>query len=117
MLTDIFILGATGFVGAATVQAALEMGLSVGARARTEAQTQQLRRRGVQVTTPPHIPATKVVIDLIQPKPPARLSEAALAQAARYRRDITRTLLPSLPRGALFFLVSGTDDFEGGVVA
>src|SRR5437763_6340118 len=117
MLTDVFLLGATGFVGDATVGAALEAGLSVGAWARTEAQAQVLRRRGVQVTAPPQIPPTKVVVDLIQPKLPDRLSEAALARAARYRVDVTRSVLPALPRGALLFSVSGTDDFEGAIVS
>jgi nucleoside-diphosphate-sugar epimerase len=117
MLTDIFILGATGFVGGATVDAALDAGLSVGAWARTEAQAQQLRRRGVQVIAPPQIPNTKVVIDLIQPKLPERLTEAALARAARARVDVTRSVLPALPRGALLFSISGTDDFEDEIVS
>lgn len=117
MLTDMFILGASGFVGSATVDAALEAGLSLGAWARTEAQAQQLRRRGVQVTAPPQIPNTKVVIDLIQPKLPARLSESALARAAQLRVDVTRAVLPALPRGALLFSVSGTDDFEDETVS
>ena len=42
MLTDVFVLGASGFVGGAVVDAALEAGLSVGAWARTEAQAQKL---------------------------------------------------------------------------
>jgi len=117
MLTDLFVLGASGFVGGATVDAAVQAGLAVGAWARTDAQAESLRRRGVQVAAPPQIPPTKVVIDLIQPKLPARLSEAALARAARYRVDVTRSVLPALPRDALLFSVSGTDDFEGGTVS
>lgn len=116
MLTDVVVLGASGFVGSATVDAALEAGLSVGAWARTEAQAERLRRRGVQVTAPPHIPVAKVVIDLTQPKLLGRLTEATFARAARYRVDITRSVLPEL-RGALLFSVSGTDDFEGGIVS
>jgi nucleoside-diphosphate-sugar epimerase len=114
---DVFVLGATGFVGSATIEAALEAGLSVGAWARTEAQAEALRKRGVQVGAPPHIPPAKVVIDLIQPKLPRRLGESAFVRAARYRVDVTRSVLPALPRGALYFLVSGTDDFEQGVVS
>src|SRR4051812_10736899 len=117
MLTDVFILGATGFVGSAAVEASLEAGVSVGAWARTEAQAQQLRRRGVQVYAPPQIPPAKVVIDLVQPRLPKRLGEQALARTARYRVDFTRSVLPALPRGALYFLVSGTDDFERGTVS
>jgi nucleoside-diphosphate-sugar epimerase len=117
MLTDVFVLGATGFVGSATVAAALEAGLTVGAWARTDAQAQALRRRGVQVTAPTQIPATKVVIDLIQPALPRRLTNAALARAARYRVDVTRSVLPALPAGALLFSISGTDDFQGDLVS
>ncbi len=114
---DVFVLGATGFVGGATIDAALDAGLSVGAWARSEAQAQLLRRRGVVVTPPPQIPAAKVVIDLVQPKLPARLTEAALAEAARYRVEMTRGVLSALPAGALLFQVSGTDDFEPGVIS
>lgn len=117
MLTDLFILGASGFVGAATVEAALDAGLSVGAWARTEAQARQLRNRGVLVTAPPHIPNAKVVIDLVQPKLPERLTEAAMASAARARVGVTREVLQKLPRGALLFSVSGTDDFEDELVS
>jgi nucleoside-diphosphate-sugar epimerase len=114
---DVFILGATGFVGSATVEAALAAGLSVGAWARSERQAEQLRRRGVVVTAPPQIPAAKVVIDLVQPKLPERLTEAAMAEAARYRVETTRDVLKALPADALLFSVSGTDDFERGVVS
>jgi nucleoside-diphosphate-sugar epimerase len=117
MLTDVFVLGASGFVGSATVAAALEAGLSVGAWARTETQAQRLRKLGVQVSRPPEIPTTKVVIDLVQPKLPSRLSSAALTRAARYRVDVTRSMLPALPKGALLFSVSGTDDFEGEIIS
>ena len=116
MLTDVFVLGATGFVGSAAVEAALAAGLTVGAWARTDDQARSLRRRGVQVTSPPEIPAAKVVIDLIQPKLPRRLGERAFVRASRYRVDTTRSVLAALPQGALYFLVSGTDDFERGVV-
>ena len=114
---DIFVLGATGFVGSATIDAALDAGLSVGAWARTEVPAQLLRQRGVVVTMPPHIPAAKVVIDLVQPKLPARLTESALSDAARYRVETTRGVLNALPHGALLFSVSGTDDFEPGVIS
>jgi nucleoside-diphosphate-sugar epimerase len=117
MLTDVFILGASGFVGSATIDAALEAGLSLGAWARTEAQAQRLRPRGVQVTAPPQIPVTKVVIDLVQPRLPARLSQAALTGAARYRVDFTRSMLPAVPPGAVLFLVSGIDDFDGEIIS
>lgn len=118
MLThDLFVLGASGFVGSTVVDAALRAGLKVGAWARSEAQAAALRGRGVAVSAPPSIPASRVVIDLIQPKLPARLSEAALEEAARYRVDTTRGVLRALPPGALLFSVSGTDDFEAGVVS
>src|SRR4051812_44717868 len=117
MLTDVFVLGASGFVGSATVAAALEAGLSVGAWARTETQAERLRKLGVQVSPPPEIPTTKVVIDLVQPKLPPRLTSAALTRAARYRVEVTRSILPALPKGALLFSVSGTDDFEGEIIS
>ncbi|HXK16798.1 MAG TPA: NAD(P)-dependent oxidoreductase [Polyangiaceae bacterium] len=114
---DVFILGATGFVGGATLDAALSAGLSVGAWARSDAQAELLRRRGVVVTAPPQIPAARVVIDLVQPKLPARLTESALAEAARYRVEMTRGALSALPADALLFSVSGTDDFEPGIIS
>lgn len=118
MLTyDLFVLGASGFVGSAVVDAALREGLKVGAWARSETQAAELRRRGVAVCAPPSIPTSKVIIDLIQPKLPERLTEAALEQAARYRVETTRGVLRALPPGALLFSVSGCDDFEGGMVS
>ena len=110
---DIFILGATGFVGGAVVDAALQAGLKVGAWARTDAQASGLRQRGVTVSSPPSIPPSKVVIDLVQPKLPERLNVAAFEQAARVRVAMTREVLRALPSNALLFSVSGTDDFEG----
>src|SRR4051794_793363 len=117
MLTDVFILGATGFVGTETVDAALRAGLKVGAWARAEAQAQLLRRKGVVVTAPSEIPAAKVVIDLVQPKLPDRLTQAVFVRAAQYRLGVTRSVLPNLPRGAMLFSVSGTDDFDDTVVS
>jgi nucleoside-diphosphate-sugar epimerase len=117
MLTDLFILGASGFVGSAVVDAAREAGLSVGAWARDDTQAERLRARGVRVTSPPEIPEAKVVVDLIQPKLPERLTESAFVKAAAYRIDTTRTVLAALPRGAMLFSVSGTDDFDDTVVS
>ena len=117
MLTDIFVLGASGFVGTAVVEATLEAGLSVGAWARSEVQAQRLRDRGVRVTSPPEIPPARVVIDLIQPKLPERLSESAFVKAAAYRRKTTRSVLAALPKQSLLLSVSGTDDFADTVVS
>lgn len=117
MLTDLFILGASGFVGSAVVEAALEAGLSVGAWARSEAQAERLRQRGVRVTSPPEIPPAAVVIDLIQPKLPERLTEATFVKAAAYRAQTTRSVLAALPKGSVLFSVSGTDDFDDTVVS
>jgi nucleoside-diphosphate-sugar epimerase len=117
MLTDVFVLGASGFVGGTVVEAALEAGLSVGAWARTDEQARSLQARGVRVNSPPEIPSAKVVIDLIQPRLPDRLTESALAKAAEYRVAATRSVLPALPRGAMLFSVSGTDDFTDVVVS
>src|SRR3954470_24171504 len=116
-ILDVFVLGATGFVGGAAVDAALNAGLSVGAWARSEPQAQALRQRGVVVTAPPHIPDAKVVIDLVQPKLPPRLTPSVMAEAARSRVETTRSVLAALPHDALLFSVSGTDDFEPGVVS
>src|SRR4051812_37645567 len=113
MLTDLFVLGASGFVGSAVVDAAVAAGASIGAWARTEEQARVLRERGVQVTAPPQIPAAKVIIDLVQPKLPQRLTEAVMIRTARERVEFTRSVVPALPKEALLFSVSGTDDFEG----
>jgi nucleoside-diphosphate-sugar epimerase len=91
--------------------------MSVGAWARNEEQARRLQARGVRVTAPPEIPRAKVVIDLIQPRLPDRLTEKALTQAAAYRVTATRSVLPALPRGAMLFSVSGTDDFDDAVVS
>src|SRR6266508_1222537 len=118
MLTyDLFILGASGFVGSAVVDAALREGLKVGAWARSEAQAAALRQRGVAVSAPPSIPASKIVIDLIQPKLPERLREAAFEKAARYRVETTREVLRALTPEAFLVSVSGVDDFEAGTVS
>jgi nucleoside-diphosphate-sugar epimerase len=118
MLTnDLFVLGGSGFVGSTVVDAALSAGLKVGAWARTEAQATALRRRGVAVCAPSTIPPSKVVIDLIQPKLPRRLGEGAFEKAARYRVETTRDVLHALPREALLFSVSGTDDFVTGTIS
>ncbi len=118
MLTyDLFILGASGFVGSTVVEAALSAGLSVGAWARTEAQANALRQRGVAVCAPSSIPRSKVVIDLIQPKLPDRLGEGAFEKAARYRVETTREVLQALPAESLLFSVSGTDDFVRGTIS
>src|SRR4051794_16617936 len=110
---DVFILGASGFVGGTVVDAALDAGLRVGAWARSEPQGAALRERGVAVSAPPFIPPSQVVIDLIQPRLPQRLRQSAFEQAARYRVEVTRSVLQSLPPEALLFSVSGTDDFAG----
>src|SRR5258705_11852188 len=107
MLTDVFILGATGFVGSAAVDAALEAGVSGGAWGRTEAQAAALRRRGVQVVASPRIPATEVVIDLIQPNLPRRLTEEALLRAAGAPAVVPPPPVPALPSGGLAFLAGG----------
>jgi nucleoside-diphosphate-sugar epimerase len=116
-VNDVFILGATGFVGGAVVDAALRAGLTVGAWARSERQAAALRERGVVVSAPPSIPPSQVVIDLIQPQLPQRLRQAAFEQAARYRVEVTRSVLQALPPQALLFSVSGTDDFAGSPVS
>lgn len=117
MLTDVFVLGASGFVGTAVVEAAAEAGLSVGAWARNEAQAARLRGRGVRVTAPGEIPDATVVIDLIQPRLPERLTESALKEVARSRVAVTRSVVSALPRRALLFSVSGVDDFADAVVS
>jgi nucleoside-diphosphate-sugar epimerase len=114
MLTnDLFILGAGGFVGSTLAREAVRAGLRVGAWARSEAQAYALRGLGVTVTAPGPIPASRVVVDLIQPKLPERLTERSFVEAAQYRVETTREVLRALPDGALLFCVSGTDDFEG----
>jgi nucleoside-diphosphate-sugar epimerase len=117
LTTDLFLLGASGFVGSTVVQAALDAGLKVGAWARTEAQADALRQRGVIVSAPSAIPRSKVVIDLIQPKLPERLGQGVFEKAARYRVATTRDVLGALPAEALLFSVSGTDDFVPGTIS
>ncbi len=115
LTTDLFILGASGFVGSATVRAALQAGLKVKALARSDANAQQLRALGAEVVRSDTIvlePA-RVVIDLIQPRLPERLTESALQRSADYRVQTTHEVvraMASLPSRPLLFSISGVDD-------
>src|SRR5262249_33319296 len=63
------------------------------------------------------IRGASVVIDVVQPRLPERLSESVMARVADYRVAVTRSVLATLPPGALLFSVSGTDDFEDVMVS
>lgn len=126
MNNSLLVLGATGFVGRATVQEALRAGWHVKALVRSPDNEHQVRRWGAQavagLATEPSgwaddLRGCAVVVDLIQPRLPARIRQKDIQRVAGERMVITERLLATL--GALpaserpmFFSVSGLDDLE-----
>ncbi len=121
-----FILGATSLVGRETVTEAQRAGWHVKAIARSPENERQLLLLGAQpVPGTPADPAAwaaelrgcTVVIDLIQPRLPTRISIPAIRAVAAERLSLTENLLAVLERmpaseRPLFLSVSGLDDLE-----
>lgn len=104
-MNKVFVLGAGGFIGRQVVMAASERGLEVAALCRSEEQARSLREIGAtpvmgDVRASEHwaeqLAGTSIVLDLIQPRLPARLGNAALRRVAAERLDATRSLLRAL---------------------
>ena len=122
--SEIFILGATGFIGNETVKAALNRGFRVKALARDPEKATALSAAGAVVikgdaASPAewihHAAGSKLLIDLIQPKLPARIGRVAVRRTAELRAANTRTLLASLKhlpaeKRPILLSVSGLDD-------
>jgi nucleoside-diphosphate-sugar epimerase len=131
---DVFILGAGGFIGREVVLEAIARGLKVAALSRSEEQARWLQQVGA---TPiigdvraseqwaERLAGVRVVLDLIQPRLPSRLSRAAMLGIAAERMIATRSLLGALAalsphERPLLLSVSGMADLvkdERGVLS
>jgi nucleoside-diphosphate-sugar epimerase len=122
----LFILGGTGFIGREVVTHAAGRGFEVKALARSDAAQVQLRALGAEpiagnADNPrawrEHLRSTDVLIDLLQPTFPKRLTRAAVATMSERRRRFTGGLLEAiamLPEAErpLLFCVSGAEDLQ-----
>lgn len=121
-----FILGGTGFIGKEVVAEALKEGFEVKGLARSAQSAAALRELGAEpVQASIDDPGSwsdaargaGVLIDLVQPKFPKRLSSSAVKRISEQRQEITAHVLeavgalPAAERPLLFF-VSGVDDLE-----
>ncbi len=126
MTRTLFILGATGFIGRATVASAIEAGWRVTALARSDEGAARLRAAGARpvlgdVARPDawidEARGATALIDLVQPKLPTRMSRSAIAKVSRERQAGTAGILTAL-RGLpaaerpLLFSISGIDDLH-----
>ena len=126
MRNTLFLTGAAGFIGSATVSEALKMGWQVKALVHSAESAARLQKIGAEpfvgdVRQPDSWIAeaqdAKIFIDLVQPKIPTRLNLKAMQTLSIERQNITRGLmraLQTLPveRRPLFFSVNGADDLQ-----
>lgn len=126
MSGTIFVLGGTGFIGKEVVAEALREGFDVTGLARSAQAEATLRELGADpvrasVGDPSawaeRARGAEVLIDLVQPKFPKRLSGAAVRRLSEQRQQVTAhalDALESLPAAErpLLFSVSGVDDLE-----
>lgn len=124
MSSSVFILGGSGFIGQATVTAAVSAGHTVLALARSDASAATLRALGAtpvrgDATAPAdwasELALVDTVIDLMQPPLPARLSRRAIAGARDQRLASTRALINAVTampanRRPLIIGVSSVED-------
>ena len=121
---EVFVLGATGFVGREVVKEAVARSYRVKALVRSVEKAAALTAMGaIPVAGDAENPAAwvreaagcAVLIDLIQPELPGRIGRNAIQQVASQRQAITRRLLAGLltvpsPVRPLLMSVSGLDD-------
>lgn len=130
----LFVLGATGFIGQQVAHTAIQQGWNVTAVVRNLEKASHLIHAGVRVLKgDAALPSEwigsaagcDVLVDLVQPKLPARIGKKEIAQITQERLEVTRRLLAALksippnqrPR---LFSVSGLDDLTpdaNGVVS
>jgi nucleoside-diphosphate-sugar epimerase len=124
MTVDLFVLGAAGFLGREVVKAAVADGRTVRALVRSDAQEHELRALGAEpVRGDVNAPdgwreaarGARVLLDLVQPKLPTRLSLAAVRAIAAERAAGTERILAGLAalspaERPLYLSVSGVDD-------
>jgi nucleoside-diphosphate-sugar epimerase len=126
MTRTLFILGATGFIGRATVVAAIAAGWRVIALARSDEGAARLRADGARpvlgdVARPgawiDEARGATALIDLVQPNLPTRMSRSAMDRVSRERQAGTAGILTAL-RGLpaadrpLLCSISGLDDLQ-----
>ena len=122
MTRTLFILGATGFIGRATVASAIAAGWRVTALARADEGVARLHAAGARpvlgdVARPDawidEARGATALIDLVQPKLPTRMSRSAIAMVSRERQAGAAgilTALRALPAAEqpLLFSISGS---------
>ncbi len=128
MSRSIFILGGTGFIGSEVVREAVGQGFEVKGLARSAGSEVKLRELGAEPVKAsvdqPHgwreaAQGADVLIDLVQPEFPNRLSGSAVKRISQQRQEITESVveavreMPEKERPLLFF-VSGVDDLDPG---
>jgi nucleoside-diphosphate-sugar epimerase len=102
---ELFVLGATGYVGSEVVRVALQRGHRVRALVRQPEAAARLERLGVLVTrgdaselgqNVDHMRQADALIDLIQARLPARVTEAAAARMHAEREQAAASVLRAL---------------------
>src|SRR5215471_16497053 len=126
MNKTMFVLGASGFVGMELVRVAISEGWTVKALARSQRSYDQLKSLGAvaimgEAVAPrdwiADVRNSNVLIDLIQPIIPKRLTTVAIEKLSLERQSLTRNLIAALQdlsrsERPLLMSVSGTDDLE-----
>ena len=124
MQKTLFVLGATGFIGTHFVKNAVAAGLQVQALIRTEGQRAALEALGARCVLGnaqqpaawiEQVAGAAILIDLVQPALPKRLTLAAIQQVASQRLVMTAAMveaLRTLPAAhrPLWLSASGVDD-------
>jgi 2-alkyl-3-oxoalkanoate reductase len=122
----LFILGGTGFIGREVVTQAVDRGFHVDALARSDDAQARLRARGANpiagdaenpLSWREHLSGAGVLVDLLQPTFPKRLTRTAVAAMSERRQRFTAGLLEAiavLPEAErpLLFSVSGAEDLQ-----
>ena len=126
MKKTLFLTGAAGFIGNATVSEALQQGWRVKALVHSAESAARIQKIGAEPfvgdvgqpdTWIAEAQDADVFIDLVQPKLPARLNMKAIQAISAERQEMTRGILQALQTlraesRPLFFSVSGADDLQ-----
>jgi nucleoside-diphosphate-sugar epimerase len=121
---ELFVMGATGFIGKEVVKEAVARGYRVKALARSAEKANELAAVGALTVSGDagnptawvrEVAGCDAIIDLIQPELPRRIGLRAIRQTAARRQAITSRLLAALltipiPDRPLLLSVSGLDD-------
>jgi len=121
----LFLTGGTGFIGRSVVTEALGSGFEIRALARSESAASSLSALGAEpvrgdAADPRWIDAVRgadVLIDLVQPDLPKRMTRRAMRRVADERTAATSAQLAALQglphdERPLYFSISGADDLE-----